>query len=210
MQFLRLSLFIFAFVLSLNSFCQITTSPDTNYYNQGLKSFQKRECSDAISFLNTAISYNPKYDEAYLVRAYAKRYLGDNYGAISDLEKCIEFSSDKEILEDVYSERANIRRTRGNFEGAISDYTKCIEINPSKWNAYTQRGLTKKMLGDWEGAISDYTKCIEINPSDWVTIKFRGLLKIENGQLESGCLDLSRVGEMGISLAYDLIKEHCN
>jgi len=210
MQFLRLSLFIFAFVLSLNSFCQITTSPDTNYYNQGLKSYQKRECSDAISFFNTAISYNQKYVEAYLSRAYAKKYLGDNYGAISDLQKCIYFSSDKEILESVYSLRAGIKRDQGNFEGAISDYTKCIEIDPFSWAVYTQRGYTKELLGDWEGAISDYTKCIEINPGDWVTIKFRGLLKIENGQLESGCLDLSRVGEMGISLAYDLIKEHCN
>lgn len=163
-------------ICSLNTFGQITISPDKDYYNQGRKSFQKRECLDAISSLNKAILINPNYAEAYQLRAYAKKHLGDYYGANLDLEKCIYYCSDEEILNNVYATKANIKRLQGNLEGAIADYTKCIEINPA----------------------------------DWVSIKERGLLKIKNRQLESGCLDLSRVGEMGISLAYDLIKKHCN
>ncbi len=197
-------------ICSLNTFGQITISPDKDYYNQGRKSFQKRECLDAISSLNKAILINPNYAEAYQLRAYAKKHLGDYYGANLDLEKCIYYCSDEEILNNVYATKANIKRLQGNLEGAIADYTKCIEIDPSDWARYSQRALTKEMIGDVDGAIADYTKCIEINPADWVSIKERGLLKIKNRQLESGCLDLSRVGEMGISLAYDLIKKHCN
>jgi len=30
------------------------------------------------------------------------------------------------------------------------------------------------------------------------------------GQKDSGCLDLSKAGELGKSIAYEAIKKHCN
>ena len=193
-------LFILAFLISFSSFGQTAEE----YYDIGLKFFQKRENMEAISNLNRAIKINPNYAEAYQLRATVKTYLRDRYGAISDYSKAIELG------EFVYVQRGVEKERLGDLNGALSDYDKAIEINPNYEWAYSNRALIKEDLGDYEGALSDWTKAIEILPNDWVNLKFRGLLKIKMGLKESGCLDLSRVGEMGISLAYDLIKEHCN
>ena len=174
------------------------------YYDIGLKFFQKRENMDAISNLNMAIIINPNYAEAYSLRGTVKTYLRDRYGAISDYSKAIELG------EFVYVSRATEKQRLGDLNGAFSDYDKAIEINPNDMWAYIKRASIKEDLGDFKGALSDLTKAIEIAPNDWVNIQDRGLLKIKMGLKESGCLDLSRVGEMGISSVYNLIKEHCN
>ena len=38
----------------------------------------------------------------------------------------------------------------------------------------------------------------------------RGLAKIQLGQKDSGCLDLSKAGELGYVEAYEAIKQYCN
>ena len=38
----------------------------------------------------------------------------------------------------------------------------------------------------------------------------RGASKIMLGQKDSGCLDLSKAGELGDTKAYGLIKKYCN
>ena len=193
-------LFTIVLLVSVSSFGQTAEE----YYDIGLKFFQKRENMDAISNLNMAIIINPNYAEAYSLRGTVKTFLRDRYGAISDYSKAIELG------EFVYVSRAVEKTRLGDLNGAFLDYDKAIEINPNDMWAYTGRAYIKEDLGDYKGALSDLTKAIEIAPNDWVNIQDRGLLKIKMGLKESGCLDLSRVGEMGISSVYDLIKEHCN
>ncbi len=60
------------------------------------------------------------------------------------------------------------------------------------------------------GEIENYNKAIEINPKDADTYYNRGLAKIELGQKYSGCLDLSKAGDLGHSEAYEAIKKYCN
>ncbi len=38
----------------------------------------------------------------------------------------------------------------------------------------------------------------------------RGLAKIQLGQKNSGCLDLSKAGELGVDKVYEVIREYCN
>ena len=58
--------------------------------------------------------------------------------------------------------------------------------------------------------ISDFIKAIEINPNDAEAYYNRGIAKIKLGQKDSGCLDLSKAGELGDSQAYEAIKDLCN
>jgi hypothetical protein len=37
----------------------------------------------------------------------------------------------------------------------------------------------------------------------------RGLLKLMSGQKESGCIDLSKAGELGMVIVYEEIKKYC-
>ncbi len=198
-------LLLFTLLVSFSSFGQTAEE----YFKIGYEFYQKRECLDAISNLNIAININTKYAEAYNIRGHAKEFLGDNYGAISDHSKAIDFEVHDIKKSIYYSSRGSVKCKLNDLRGALSDYSKSIEIAPN-WALYSNRGNVKERLGDFIGALSDYTKCLEINPNDWVTWRNRGLLKIKMGQKESGCLDLSRMGELGYSSAYELIREYCN
>ena len=75
---------------------------------------------------------------------------------------------------------------------------------------YFDKGVAKSEKGDVIGALYDYNKAIELDPNDAEAYGGRGLAKIFLGQKDSGCLDLSKAGELGDSQAYDAIKEYCN
>lgn len=38
---------------------------------------------------------------------------------------------------------------------------------------------------------------------------YRGIAKLNSNQIDSGCLDLSKAGELGYKEAYVLIKKYC-
>jgi len=75
---------------------------------------------------------------------------------------------------------------------------------------YFNSGIAKNQLQDYRGAIQDFTKAIELNPNFTVAYFSRGIAKIGLAQKVSGCLDLSKAGEMGFALAYKAIKVYCN
>ena len=75
---------------------------------------------------------------------------------------------------------------------------------------YFDLGVSKAKLKDYRGAIADYTKVIEIDPNYALAYLNRGYAKLFLGQKDSGCLDLSKAGELGDKKAYDAIKEYCN
>lgn len=98
-----------------------------------------------------------------------------------------------------------------DYRGAIVDYSKAIEIDPKQVRYYLDRALVKdQYLKDYRGAIDDYTKVIELDDQKKASPYFlRGMAKIRIQQKDSGCLDLSKAGELGYSQAYDAIKEYC-
>ena len=53
-------------------------------------------------------------------------------------------------------------------------------------------------------------KAIELNPKNSGAYYARGLAKIVLGQKDSGCLDLSKAGELGFVDTYEAIKQFCN
>ena len=75
---------------------------------------------------------------------------------------------------------------------------------------YIDSGHRKQSQGDYRGAINDYTKAIELKPNFATAYNNRGLAKILMGQKDSGCLDLSKAGELGNTEAYETIRQYCN
>jgi tetratricopeptide (TPR) repeat protein len=75
---------------------------------------------------------------------------------------------------------------------------------------YFDRGNVKYKLEDYQGAISDYNKAIKIDPRDRKAYYNRGAAKLMLDLIDSGCLDLSKAGELGFEKAYEMIREYCN
>lgn len=75
---------------------------------------------------------------------------------------------------------------------------------------YFDRGLSKFELRDYRGAIADFSKLIKIRPEESSVYYNRGISRLRLNRLDSGCLDLSRAGELGIMDAYEAIREYCN
>jgi len=160
---------------------------------EGIQKFDSGDNLGAITTFNKAISeLNMKTDSislmlAFLFRGKAKWNLGDNRGGISDLTKSIGYANENTIGDSI--------------EGGKD----ILATN------YLLRGTLKQLLDyPFQEVIKDYDKAIKLNPTEGKYYAARGYTKIQNGQKDSGCLDLSKGGELGLSLAYEMIKELCN
>jgi tetratricopeptide (TPR) repeat protein len=188
---MKKGLFLFVMLLfALNASGQKSKGDSTAL--EGVIKFNSGENLEAITIFTKAIGeLNLNTDSISLMLVYsfrgeAKWNLGDNRGAILDLSQSINFANERTI--DSFSGAKNI--LAGN---------------------YSQRGHLKELLNySYQEVIKDYDKAIQLNPYEGKYFAARGYAKHKNGQKESGCLDLSKGGELGLSLAYEMIKELCN
>ncbi len=139
----------------------------------------------------------------------AKLITGHYSEAIDDYNQAIEIDPKD---ASIYVNRGRAKQEIGDFSGAIKDYSKAIEVDPKYSSSYGHRGKIKFDLGDKRGAIDDYNKAIDNDPSNeniggWYYN--RGVAKLQTGE-QSGCIDLSKAGELGCVEAFELIKEYCN
>jgi tetratricopeptide (TPR) repeat protein len=167
--------------------------------------------------INLLITRKNKISEKSTARTHAWDHLKQgneklgmkNYKeALIDIEMSINLDPNH---RDSYILRAIAKNNLADTLGALNDYSKAIELSPISSSApYYDRGILKYYLKDFRGAIVDFSKNIEVNPEfNWAYL-FRGLAKIKIGLKDSGCLDLSKAGELGKLEAYDSIRKYCN
>jgi len=174
---------------------------------KGMELYEKREFMEAILNLNKAIETDAKYAQAYFVRGNIKAIFEDYHGAMKDYNSSIEFNPK---FSDGFFERGNVKMKLQDYYGAIADFSSAIALNENYVEAYFNRGKAKQFLQAYEDAINDCTKIIQINPKSKDAYYMRGLLRLEFGDQKTGCLDLSKAGELGDSKAYETIKDKCN
>lgn len=150
--------------------------------------------NDAVIEFTKAINLDNKDIKLYLKRGLAlmsgKRYIE----AIKDYTFCID----------------NVASLMMAKQDKDTDLHQMFQDNLKyKSVAYSRRGTTKGLLMDVRGAIEDFDSAIAIDSDNAELYVLRGLSKIQVGSKYSGCLDLSKAGEMGYSKAYDHIKKYC-
>lgn len=185
----------------------LDSNKSKEHTEEGIRHFEQRNYMDALFNFNKAVELDSSNYQALYMRGCIKKIYEDQHGAMKDFNAAIDFNPD---LYEAYYERGNIKFVLQDYYGAIADYTRTIKLNEYHVEAYFKRGQAKQQLEAYSDAINDCTKILEINPRNVDAYFLRGILRIEHGQLESGCLDLSKAGELGDVKAYEEIKSKCN
>lgn len=103
----------------------------------------------------------------------------------------------------------NAQKKSYDYSKAIADMQKTIELFPDFAHAYYNLGNLMYMIGDLASAIEMYNKAIELFPNFAQAYYNRGLVQFVLREKETGCMDVSKAGELGIVKAYELIREFC-
>jgi len=196
---------ITAILLSCMTIIPCISQTAEDYFKSGNDKFELKDYRGAINDHTQAIKLNSNVAGPYFNRGIAKYAIKDYNGAITDFNKGLEISP----IADGYYNRGSIKIDLNDNTGAISDFNKAIEIDPNQKFYYQNRGIAKGNLKDFRGAIKDFDKAIALDPKFALAYAKRGLAKIALGQKDSGCLDLSKAGELGITDAYDMISKYC-
>lgn len=144
-------------------------------FNRGVLQLFHRHPDEAVTDLTTAIDRDPKFEDAYAVRATALYQLatrlrgqGDVKGeerkcnlALSDIDTAIELGGRR--YRHVYL-RSILRTMIGDAAGAEADLKALETIIPTDDQDYVHRGNRRNQESRPFDALADYTKATELNP----------------------------------------------
>mgnify|MGYP001450420311 CR=1 FL=1 len=128
----------------------------------------------------TSISLKYQYIDAYFYRAESKMMLDDYYGCISDIENYF----------------ANMDTGAKRFPHIEN-------------SAHRLSGYCKLKTEDFEGAVQDFRAAVKIDDEDGSAHYYLGVALLDLDQVPEGCRSLSRAGELGMTDAYETIRNHC-
>ena len=118
---------------------------------------------ESLNTLNQAIRLFP--DSILLIsnRGVEKHFLGDNDGALMDLNKSIISNRlDSSDLANAYRFRGRIYALNDKLDQAIDDLTKAILYDSKNEMAYVTRGDIYRLKGLKDKACQDYRKAAEL------------------------------------------------
>lgn len=201
----------FLIIITMFSFITIHAQTAEDFTSIALEKFFNKDYQGAIVAYNKAISLNPEDLSSYFYRGLCKDGILDHNGAILDFNKVIQSESDPYMMSLAFHARGFSKYSLQDIRGALLDFSEAIELKPEDSASYFYRGRCKGILDDDRGAVMDYTKAIELSPKYAEAYFYRAISKFSIGYSlkDSGCLDLSKAGELGYSRAYEFIQQYC-
>jgi S1-C subfamily serine protease len=108
----------------------------------------------AIQEFSRAIQLNPKYQDAYFMRAYVYQQVQEFKKSLADYNQAILLDPKS---SEAYYNRAILKNDKLNdIQGALADYNQAILLNPKLSAAYYNRAVLKYIkLNDRAGVIQD-------------------------------------------------------
>lgn len=179
-----------------------------------LKSHYK-EYDRAIEDFEKAISFGDSWygkSEGYFDIGMCKYLKGDYYNAIAEFTKSIDLGGNLALFtgKNNYLYRGLCKAALKDFRGAILDYNRGNQKGSDQYLNYLHLGDAKYNLKDYTGSLSEYNKALALNKNSASVYFGIGISKVALGQKESGCINLSKSGEMGKKEAYSYIQKLCN
>jgi tetratricopeptide (TPR) repeat protein/S1-C subfamily serine protease len=159
------------------------------YNNRGIAKSSLGKNQEAIADFDRAITFNPKYVQAYINRGVPKSELGNKQEAITDYDRAIALNSKS---AQAYNNRGIAKSDLGGKQEAILDYNRAIALNPRYAEAYSNRGIAKSDLGNKLEAIVDFDRAIILNPKYADAYSNRGVSKLRSGDKQGAISDCNR------------------
>jgi len=115
-------------MLSTSFFAQ--TKKATDFWKNGIDSFQKEDYINALGEFDKAIELKPNFVKAISNRALTKYELKDYYGAIIDLNKAFELDPNDELSFNpiMYFVRGLSKSNLKDSKGACEDWRKASDL----------------------------------------------------------------------------------
>ena len=159
----------------------IKRKPDykSAFYNRGFAKFELGKFNNdtamvmsALADMNSAITIDVAFADAYGQRASIYDWLGQYKNALNDYDYALQLQpKNTQLLVN----RGTTKGKSGDLQGAIADFNKALELDPQVAGAYENRGLAYFYLNQYDKALADYNKALSIKP-EGNTYYNRGLL----------------------------------
>ncbi len=162
-----------------------------------------KQYTNSVNTYTAAIELNPINPFLYLNRSTTEAEMIDFISSIDNSYQRISIDSDP----------ANRLTSSGpsrtyNYDEAISDLNKAIKLYPDFAYAFYNRANLLALSGKLPEAYDDYTKAIELYPAFAAAYYNRGVVQIYMKDTRKGYIDISKSAELGITKAYDILKEY--
>jgi tetratricopeptide (TPR) repeat protein len=119
---------------------------------------------EQIAEANRILSKDPKFRDAYLLRAHGEGNLNRNAEAITSLNRAFALSPPTPRLLLL---KAMYLKNEKRFDEAIGILNQVIQAEPSNYIAYDYRSLCfYRLKGPCENALQDMKKVVLLNPRD--------------------------------------------
>jgi tetratricopeptide (TPR) repeat protein len=195
--------------------------------------FTQGDYPGAVAGFDRAISSKPNYTAAYIARAEANLYLGNDSEVIRDANLALKLNPKS---ADAYALRGMGKGGRGSFVDfnqaialdprsarsylyrgfaemlydsptkALQSIEQALALDPNLGDGYTVRAVAKYLTGNPQGADADFDRALQLNPNAFLAYVYRGFLKVVAGKKEAGFADMSKAIAISPknSLGYDL------
>lgn len=170
-------------------------------FERGISQSLIKQYTNAVNTYGEAIALNPDNPFLYLNRATTRAEMIDFISSMDNTYTSVGFDSDP-------AKRLHNRSRRTyNYDEAIEDINRVIALYPDFAEAYYNRANLMAISGKLPEAYEDYTKAIELDANMGEAYYNRGLVQIFLKDTRKGCMDLSKAGELGIDMAYDILRK---
>jgi tetratricopeptide (TPR) repeat protein len=129
----------------------------------GYQYFKANNFPQAITFYNSALSFDPRYSKAYLFRGVANIQQGELDVAASDFKQAIALNP-----RDFESYRMLdwVLAHYGDWDGIINYWTQYIKLAPTDGRAYGERGGAYFHKPDYAAALKDAETACSMGVND--------------------------------------------
>lgn len=107
-------------------------------------------------------------------------------------------------------EHPDYKSVESYYFKAIAFYKKALLYKPDFIYAIYNKAYVEALMNNMPGAVNDYNKCIELDKEFGPAYFNRGLIYLITGETQLGCSSLSKSGELGIELSYNIIYKFCD